>query len=93
MADQSTYPNFDDAQLHYLKAQYLAALQMVDQTETALRAQLDQVGKTRKQLQELMGELDVQLAGATTPEAPSKPAGKPARKPTPRRTRRRPVTN
>ena len=93
MADQSTFADLDDAQLHYLKAQYLASLQMVDQTEAALKAQLDQVGKTRKQLRELMGELDVQLAATTTPKAPTKPAGKPEGKPAPRRTpRRRPVT-
>ncbi len=94
MADTSTFAHLDDAQLHYLKAQYLASLQMVDQTETTLKSQLDEIGKTRKQLQELMGELDAQLAGPTLPETPSKPATKPAVKPTLRRTpRKKTVTN
>jgi hypothetical protein len=59
---------------------------MVDETETALKAQLDQIVKTRKQIQELMGELDARMTGETTPKTPSKPTGKPAVKPTPRRT-------
>ena len=89
MADESAFADLDDAQLYYLKAQYLASLQMVDDTETTLKAQLDQIVKTRKQLRELMGELDAKLAGETTPTTPSP---KPAVKPTPRRTtRKRPV--
>lgn len=90
MADPSAFAGLDDAQLHYLKAQYLTSLQMVDETETALKAQLVQIVTTRKQLQDLMGELDAKLAGETTPK---KPTEKPAVKPTPRRApRKKPVT-
>jgi Spy/CpxP family protein refolding chaperone len=93
MADPSPFANLDSAQLYYLKAQYLASLQMIDQTEAALKAQLDQVGKSRKQLQDLMADLDAQITTAETPETPAKPAAKPAKKPTPRRpTRRQPIT-
>jgi len=92
VADQSAFADLDEAQIHYLKAQYLASLQMVDGTETALKAQLDQIVKTRKQLQELMGELDAKLAGETPARTPSKFTPKPAVKPASRRTpRKRPV--
>ena len=93
MADPSTFAHLDDAQLHYLKAQYLTSLQMVDQAETALKAQLDQIGKTRRQLQELMGELDSQITAATTPEAPPKPDRATGKTPPRRTPRKRPVTH
>jgi cell division protein FtsB len=90
MADASPFADLGDAQLHYLKAQYLASLQMVDQTEAALKAQLEQITKSRKQLDELMAELDAQIAAAA---APTKTPAKPAKKPSTRRTtRRQPVT-
>ena len=94
MADPSPFANLGDAQLHYLKAQYLASLQMVDQTEAALKAQLEQIGKSRKQLQELMADLDAQITAASKPEVPAKTSpAKPTKKPTTRRTtRRRTVT-
>jgi len=93
MADPSPFADLGDAQLHYLKAQYLASLQMVDQTEAALKAQLEQIAKSRKQLQELMADLDAQIVAAAKPEAPAKPPAKPVKKPTTRRTtRRQPVT-
>jgi hypothetical protein len=92
MAEESAFADLDDSQLYYLKEQYLASLQMVDDTETTLKAQLDQIVKTRKQLQEMMRELDARLAGETSPTTPSKPTPKPAVKPTPRQTtRKRPV--
>jgi hypothetical protein len=71
MADQSAFVDLDDAQLHYLKAQYLASLQMVDQTEAALKAQLEQVGSARKLLQGLMQEIDGRLAGDAAPSRPA----------------------
>ena len=93
MADPSPFANLDEAQLHYLKSQYLASLQLVDQTEAALKAQLEQLGKSRKQVQELMADLDAQIAAMETPEKPAKPPAKPVKKPTTRRpTRRTPVT-
>jgi hypothetical protein len=93
MADPSPFADLGDAQLHYLKAQYLASLQMVDQTEAALKAQLEQIAKSRKQLQELMADLDAQIVAAAKPEGPAKPPAKPVKKPTTRRTtRRQPVT-
>ena len=88
MADPSAFVGLEPAQLHYLKAQYLASLQLLDQTETALKAQLDEVAKTRKQVASLMQELDVQLTGEANQPAPAKPPTKP--KPT-RTTRRRTV--
>lgn len=92
MADPSPFANLGDAQLHYLKAQYLASLQMVDQTEAALKAQLEQITKSRKQLQELMADLDAQIAAAARPATPAKEPAKPPKKPTTRRpTRRQPV--
>ena len=92
MADPSPFAELGDAQLHYLKAQYLASLQMVDQTEAALKAQLEQITKSRKQLQELMTDLDAQIAAAAKPDTPAKEPAKPPKKPTTRRpTRRQPV--
>jgi len=94
MPEPSPFAELGDAQLHYLKAQYLASLQMVDETEVALKAQLEQVVKSRKQLQELMADLDATIAAAAAPppKTPAKPAAtkKPAaKKPTTRRTTRR----
>jgi hypothetical protein len=94
MADASPFADLGDAQLHYLKAQYLASLQMVDQTEAALKAQLEQITKSRKQLEELMADLDAQIAAAAAPtKTPAKTPAKPAKKPATRQTtRRQPVT-
>ena len=93
MADPSPFANLDEAQLHYLKSQYLASLQLIDQTEAALKAQLEQVGSSRKQAQELMADLDAQIAAGSAPEKPVKTRAKPVKKPTTRRTtRRQPVT-
>jgi hypothetical protein len=89
MSDQPTFAALDDAQLHYLKAQYLASLQLVDQAEAGLRAQLDQIGKTRKQITELMAELDAQLGAGAPAGGPAKPTRKPVGKPTPRRSPRK----
>ena len=79
VADPSTFAGPEPAQLHYLKSQYLASMQMLDQAEAALKAQLDQLAKTRKQVEELSKELDAQLAGGTKPQSPAKPAAKPRR--------------
>ncbi len=92
MADPSPFANLDESQLHYLKSQYLSSLQLVDQTEAVLKAQLEQIVKSRKQVQELMADLDAQIAAASKPEPakpPAKPVKKPTRRPTPRKT---PVT-
>lgn len=89
MAGESAFAGLDPAQLHYLKAQYLASVQLLDQTEAALKAKLTDLGKTRKQVEELMAELDAQLTGEPEQPAPAKPAAKP--KPT-RTTRRRTVS-
>jgi cell division protein FtsB len=86
VADPSAFAGLEPAQLHLLKAQYLASVQVLDQTEAALKAQLDQVAKARKQVEALMDELDGQLAGEAKPEARTTSARKP--KPA---TRRRPV--
>ena len=90
MSTPAAFSDLGPSELHYLKSQYLAALQMVDQTEAALKAQLAEAAKARKQLEELMQQVDHQL-DASTPKQPATPAPKP--KPTSRpRTRRRSVT-
>jgi hypothetical protein len=89
MAEPSAFAGLEPAQLHYLKAQYLASLQMLDQAEATLKAQLDEVAKTRKHVESLMHELDAQLTGEAKQPAPAKPAAKPK----PRRTTRRRTVN
>ena len=94
MSTPSAFSDLGQSQLHYLKSQYLAALQMVDQTEAALKAQLAEAAKARKQLEEQMQHIDQQLDDASTPTQPATPA-EPATKPKPTsrpRTRRRSVT-
>ena len=92
MSEQSPFAELGDAQLHYLKAQYLASLQLVDQTEATLKEQLAQLTESRKQVQALMVDLDAQIAAAAKPAAPVKTPAKPVKKPTTRRpTRRTPV--
>lgn len=68
MTEQSVFTPLDAAQLHYLKAQYLATLQLLEQTEATLKRQLEDVQKARKQVDEQMGRLDRQL------DPPAKPA-------------------
>jgi len=65
----SVFIGLDQAKLYYLKSQYLTSLQIVDQAESALQAQLDDVGKARKQLTDLMSELDEQIAKPVAPVA------------------------
>ena len=95
----SPFADLDDAQLHYLKAQYLASLQMVDQTEAALKAQL---GAGREVAQAAPGA-DGRPATARLEAAGSAPRPRRSRPTKPRRqagqeaddagtTRRRPVT-
>ena len=66
MADQSVFASLDPSQLHYLKAQYLASLQLVDQREATLKQQLEDLTTARKQLHELMGQLDRHLSGGAS---------------------------
>jgi cell shape-determining protein MreC len=58
MTEESVFTGLGPAQLHYLKSQYVVSLQVLDQTEQTLKAQLEEVERTRGQLQELMRELD-----------------------------------
>jgi cell division protein FtsB len=82
MSEQSVFTQLDAAQLHYLKAQYIATLQLLEQTEATLKQQLEDVQKARKQVDDQMSQLDRHLE---TPAA--KPA--PQRKTTARSTRAR----
>jgi hypothetical protein len=70
MTEESVFTGLGPAQLHYLKSQYVVSLQVLDQTEQTLRAQLEEVERTRGQLQGLMRELDGQIEpqakGSTT---------------------------
>jgi cell division protein FtsB len=68
MTEPSVFKDLGPAQLHYLKAQYLASVQLLDQTETALRAQLEQLTKARAQLESAMKQLDQHI------DAPAKPS-------------------
>ena len=93
MSTPSAFSDLGESQLHYLKSQYLAALQMVDQTEAVLKAQLAEAAKARKQLEEQMQHIDQQLDAASAPKQPATPA-KPTTKPKPRsrpRTRGAPL--
>jgi len=67
VAVKSPFSDLSAAQLHYLKSQYLTSLEMIDQTETALRTQLDDVAKARTQVEELMQQLDHDLAAPRAP--------------------------
>lgn len=69
MSERSLFADLGPAQLHYLKSQYIASLQVVDQTEQALKAQLEEVGRARSQLEEQLRELDREL------EPPAKRSG------------------
>jgi uncharacterized protein involved in exopolysaccharide biosynthesis len=73
VATSSAFAALDLAQLHQLKSQYLAALQIVDQAETDLKGRLDEVGQARKQLEDLMQQLDAELASSDSPKETSEP--------------------
>jgi cell division protein FtsB len=72
MSEQSAFTQLDAAQLHYLKAQYLATVQLLDQTEATLKQQLEDVQKARKQVDEQMRRLDSQLEPPTKKSAQAK---------------------
>jgi hypothetical protein len=65
MTEQSVFTDLGPAQLHYLKSQYVVSLQLLDQTEQTLKAQLEEVERTRGQLQRLLRELDRQIEPET----------------------------
>jgi cell division protein FtsB len=58
MTEPSVFKDLDPAQLYYLKAQYLASQQVLDQSEKALKDQLEALTKARAQLGALMRALD-----------------------------------
>jgi hypothetical protein len=76
----SVFGGLPPAQLTYLKSQYLASLQMLDQSEASLKAQLEAVSQARAQLLKHLKELDQHLEGPARPGAGSR--ARPARTPT-----------
>jgi hypothetical protein len=79
MAEESVFKELGPSQLHYLKSQYLASHDLLDQAEAALKAQLEQVAKARHELERLSRELDSHIERSPkarkNPE-PAKPASK-----------------
>jgi phage shock protein A len=78
MAGESVFKELGPSQLHYLKSQYLASHDLLDQTEAALKAQLEQVTKARHELERLSRELDSHIEQPRTRKTaePAKRAGK-----------------
>jgi len=61
MAEESVFKDLGPAQLLYLKSQYVTSLDMLDQAEKTLKAQLEDVTKARSQVEKLMRDLDKHL--------------------------------
>ncbi len=74
MAEQSVFKDLGPAQLHYLKSQYLASHDLLDQAEARLKAQLEQLTKARQELERLSRELDTHIEPAKTTPKRAKPA-------------------
>jgi hypothetical protein len=59
----SVFGDLSPAQVHFLKSQYLASLEMLDQEEADLKSQLAGLAKARVKVEELMRDLDQALEG------------------------------
>ena len=81
MAEKSVFQELGPSQLHYLKSQYLASHDLLDQAEASLKAQLEQVTKARHELERLSRELDSHIEQPTKDRRTAEPA-----KPTSKRT-------
>ncbi len=62
MAEESVFKDLGPAQLLYLKSQYVTSLDMLDQAEKTLKAQLGDVTKARSEVEKQMRDLDKHLS-------------------------------